>query len=102
MICSVSADSLLFCLDPATGELLDESVLLDGILSTYALMTTGGRLSSSFVADQLAGQAAYHLDVIDALANMEGAPTEADRAQALMRELESLEVGADLAGRVSG
>src|SRR5690606_9218958 len=73
--------------EDGTGELLDESVLLDGILSTYALMTTGGRLSSSFVADQLAGQAAYHLDVIDALANMEGAPTEADRAQALMREL---------------
>lgn len=73
--------------EDGTGELLDESVLLDGILSTYALMTTGGRLSPSFVADQLAGQVAYHLDVVDALTNMEGALTEADRAQALMREL---------------
>lgn len=73
--------------EDGTGELLDESFLLDGILSTYALMTTGGRLSASFIADQLAGQADYHLEVIDRLANSGSASSEAERAQALMREL---------------
>lgn len=51
-----------------TGELLDESVLRDGILTTYALMVTGGGLSAAYVANHLSEQVAFHLDVIDSLA----------------------------------
>src|SRR5690606_12491694 len=48
-------------------ELLDRSVLKDGLVTTYAVMASGGRLSPSFVASELGEQAAFHLAVLERL-----------------------------------
>ena len=75
------------------GELLDQSVLLDGIITTYSLMAAGGRVSSAYVAHVFAEQAAFHLDVIDALAARTGTSDEDERSAALVSAVIAL-VGA--------
>lgn len=71
----------------ATAELLPVEALLDRILTTYSLMFTGGALANSFVADQLAEQALFHLDVIDALSALGSSGQVPDELGALVEEL---------------
>lgn len=73
--------------EAGTSELLDDSVLLDGIITTYALMATGGRVTPAYVASALAEQAAFHLDVIDDLAALSGVEDEDERSAALLAAL---------------
>ena len=69
-------------------ELLDESVLLDGIITTYSLMAAGGSVSAAYVASVMAEQAATHLDALDQLAAQGAGLDEDGRSAALMKALE--------------
>lgn len=69
-------------------ELLDESVLLDGIITTYSLMAAGGSVSASYVASVMAEQASTHLDALDQLAAQGAGLDEDARSAALMKALE--------------
>lgn len=70
-----------------TGELLDESKLLENLISTYTVMTTGGGVSSAYVASQLLEQAEFHLDVMDSLAASRAADADVDEDVALLEAL---------------
>lgn len=70
-----------------TTELLDESALLENLISTYVVMATGGALSSAFVASQLHEQAVAHLDVLDSLANLRSSGGHVDEDVALLEAL---------------
>ena len=65
-------------------ELLDRSVLKDGLVTTYAVMASGGRLSPSFVASELGEQAAFHLAVLERLAQAPADGEAADEAALLL------------------
>src|SRR5690606_24062816 len=47
-----------------------ERVVLDGVMSSYVLLVTGGALSAGFVAAEAIALAERHLDILDALAAM--------------------------------
>lgn len=70
-----------------TDELLDESVLKDGLITTYAVMATGGSVSQAFVASQLLEQASFHLAVLEGLAATAGSVSADDRASVLLEAL---------------
>lgn len=56
--------------ESGSGDLLEERVVLDGVMSSYVLLVTGGALSAGFVAAEAIALAERHLDILDALAGM--------------------------------
>lgn len=56
--------------ESGSGDLLEERVVLDGVMSSYVLLVTGGALSAGFVAAEAIALAERHLDILDALAAM--------------------------------
>lgn len=48
-------------------ELLPQTIALDGVITMYTVMATGGSLSGGYVADQLRTTADHHLAVLDEL-----------------------------------
>lgn len=73
----------------ATGgdELLDESVLRNDLLTTYAIMATGGAVSQSYVAAQLLEQAEFHLGVLQTLAELGASVASEDQASVLLNAM---------------
>lgn len=56
--------------ESGSGDLLEERVVLDGVMSSYVLLVTGGALSAGFVAAEAIALAERHLDILDALPAM--------------------------------
>ena len=73
--------------EAGTLDLLDESALLENLISTYVVMATGGAVSTAFVASQLHEQAMTHLDILDSLANLRSSGSQVDEGVALLEAL---------------
>jgi len=70
-----------------TSELLDESVLLENLISTYVVMATGGGVSPAYVASELHEQAEFHLDVTESLADLRASGSVESEEVALLEAL---------------
>src|SRR5690606_8209086 len=70
-----------------TAQLLDESALLENLISTYVVMATGGALSTEFVASRLYEEAQFHLDVMDSLVGLRATDDDVDESVALLDAL---------------